>query len=226
MIVREGSTAATPLALPTRHPEEGLLMAYATGSLPDSAALLVATHLAYCPACRAEIGRFEAVGGTFLDDVAPAEVAEGALERVLARLDGQEPPPAPRPAFVEGTPRPLRDYLAAPLDGLQWSRLIPGVRQAAIAAGDPAARLGLLKIKAGSGVPEHTHHGGEMTLVLKGAFTDSTGAYARGDFAYADGTLTHRPVAVAGEDCICLTFSEGPMRLTGPLGRLLNPFVR
>lgn len=201
-------------------------MAYATGSLPEAAALLVATHLAYCPVCRTEIGHFEAVGGSFLDDVAPAEITDGALAQALARLDVQDAVPAPRPAFVDGTPRPLRDYLAAPLDALKWNRLIPGVRQAAIAAGDPEARLGLLKIKAGSGVPEHTHQGGEMTLVLKGAFTDSTGGYARGDFAYADGALTHRPVAVVGEDCICLTFSEGPMRLTGPLGRLLNPFVR
>lgn len=226
MIVREGSAAMPASALPTRHPEDSLLMAYAAGSLPEAAALLVATHLAYCPLCRDEVGRFEAVGGALLDDVPPAEVEAGALDAVLAKLDGREPAPAPAPAFVEGTPRPLRDYLGGTLEEVKWRRLIPGVRQAPIAVNDPAARLGLLKIKSGSGVPEHTHQGGELTLVLHGWFTDKTGAYRRGDFAYADGDLTHRPVAGEGDDCVCLALSEGPMRLTGPLGRLLNPFVR
>jgi len=226
MIVREGSAAAPPPALPTRHPEDSLLMAYAAGSLPEAAALVVATHMAYCPLCRAEVGRFEAVGGALLDDASPAEVDSGALDAVLARLDGREPAPAPAPAFAQGTPRPLRDYLGGTLEEVKWRRLIPGVRQAPIAVADPAARLGLLKIKAGSGVPVHTHEGGELTLVLRGWFTDSTGAYRPGDFAYADDELTHRPIAGEGDDCICLALNEGPMRLTGPVGRLLNPFVR
>jgi putative transcriptional regulator len=227
MMSRETSKAQPSPVLPSRHPEDSLLMAYAAGTMPEATALLVATHLALCPLCRAEVGRYEAVGGAMLEEVAPTEIDASALDRVLTRLDGREPAPM---RMVErhagGIPQPLRDYLGVPFAALKWNLLLPKVREHRVACGDPGARLGLLKIKAGGAVPEHTHGGAEYTLVLAGGFADSTGQYNRGDFAYADGGLTHRPVAETDEDCICLALSEGPMRLTGRLGRLLNPFVK
>jgi len=231
MMVREGSAAAQPPAFPSRHPEDGLLVAYAAGSLAEPSALLVATHLALCPHCRGEVGEFEAVGGALLDEAEPAEVTEAALTQTLAALDV---PAAmlPRPVVVKSkpstdrVPQPLRDYIGTSLADLKWRLLLPGVRDYALQAGDPSARLGLLKISAGSGIPRHTHHGGEFVLVLAGSFADSTGDYHRGDFAFADDALTHRPVAGMEDDCICLTLSEGPMRFTGPLARWLNLLQR
>ena len=221
-------SVAAPAALPTRHPDEALLLAYAAGSMPEPTALLVATHLAYCPHCRHAIQGLEAVGGELLDETLPAELASDALERVLGQLNGRDAVPVARPADHGDpeTPQPLRDYLGGPLSRVTWERLIPGVRQAKLAGVPPESRLGLLQIKARAGIPWHTHRGGEFIVVLRGSFDDSTGHYDRGDFAQADQELTHRPVAGAGEDCICLTYSEAPMRFTGPFGRLLNPFVR
>jgi putative transcriptional regulator len=229
MMLREGTAAVTAPALPSRHPEDALLMAYAAGSLSEAAALVVATHLALCPLCRADVGRYEAVGGQLLDEVDPTEIDDAALDQVLAKLNGREPAPAPRragPAPSNGIPQPLRDYLGAPLETLKWNLLLPRVREIKLPCSEAGARLSMLKIAAGGSIPQHTHTGAEYTLVLTGAFTDSTGAYRRGDFAYADDALKHQPIAEASEDCICLALSESPMRLTGPLWRLLNPLIK
>ena len=75
-------------------------------------------------------------------------------------------------------------------------------------------------------MPVHTHASSELTLVLAGGFTDQFGHFLRGDLAEADASVEHRPVADPGEDCLCLAVTDGPMRLTGPLGRLINPFLR
>ena len=42
----------------------------------------------------------------------------------------------------------------------------------------------------------------------------------------ADSHVDHRPVADEDEDCLCLIVTDAPLRLTGWLGRLLNPFIR
>jgi putative transcriptional regulator len=64
-----------------------------------------------------------------------------------------------------------------------------------------------------------------MTLVLDGAFDDQAGHYGRGDVCVADDRIEHQPVAAAGRDCLCLVVASSPIRLTGPLMRLLNPFL-
>ncbi len=75
-------------------------------------------------------------------------------------------------------------------------------------------------------MPVHTHEGTELTLVLAGAFSDAHGHFLRGDVAEADASVEHQPVADPGEDCLCLAVTDAPLRLTGPFGRLLNPFLR
>ena len=90
----------------------------------------------------------------------------------------------------------------------------------------PGYKTRMMRIKAGTAMPWHTHEGQELTLVLAGGFTDGEKHFLAGDVAAADPTVNHRPVADPGEDCLCLAVTEGPLRLTGPIGRLLNPFIR
>lgn len=63
-------------------------------------------------------------------------------------------------------------------------------------------------------------------MVLDDAFNDETGRYARGDIEVSDDAITDRPVADADRDCLCLIVTEGPIRLTDLVGRLINPFLR
>ena len=83
-----------------------------------------------------------------------------------------------------------------------------------------------MRIKSGTAMPSHTHEGTELTLVLAGGFSDERGHFLRGDLAEVDASVDHRPIADPGDDCICLAVTDAPLRLTGPFGRLLNPFLR
>ncbi len=194
---------------------------------------LGATHLALCPACRAEVGRFEAVGGALLERLEPAPIAEQGLERMLARLD--EPNPAEsgtiaRSSLTPGSkpvlPEPLRTYLGRELDAVPWRRLARGIEEFELAMADRDSRTTLIRVKSGRALPWHTHEGQELTLVLAGGFADGNQHFARGDVAVADDAVTHRPFADPGEDCVCLTSTEGRLKLTGLLGRVGSLFMR
>lgn len=71
------------------HVSDRLLMAYATGSLPEAFGLVIATHLSLCDECRARLGAFDAVGGQVIEGC-EAEMAAGSLDACLARLGVQE----------------------------------------------------------------------------------------------------------------------------------------
>ncbi len=211
------------------HPSEEFLFDYATGGLPEPQALVVATHIALCHSCRTTVERCEAVGGDLLERTEPAVLPDDALDRVFARLERAEeevPPVAIDPETRRSLPSPLWPYVAGGLSGLAWRRRGSGVESAEITTsrGDFISRL--LRIAPGRAVPSHTHEGSEFTLVLQGGYHDGTVGYARGDFQFADGSLDHRPVADSGEPCLCLAVLDAPMRLTGRVGRLVNPFVR
>lgn len=214
--------------MPAHHPSPEDLMEYAAGSQHEPLALLIATHLALCPDCRRELRRLEALGGELIEELPAEAMSPGAFDSLLARLD--EPVAGtPAPAAVQDRdallPRPLRDYVGASLDKLAWHAR-GGVAEAELLPDFPGYKTRLLRIRPGTVLPTHTHKGNEYTIVLAGGFSDEGGHYVRGDVALADSTVTHRPVADPGEDCLCLAVTDGPLRLTGPVGRLLNFFVR
>lgn len=123
-------------------------------------------------------------------------------------------------------PEPLRTYVGGNLDALPWKSRGRGVKELTIDIGSGGVRASLLRIKPGERIPQHTHDGVESTIVLKGAFSDESGRYGRGDVAIATEDHDHAPVADKAEECICFAVIEGPLRFTGPIGRVLNLFVR
>jgi putative transcriptional regulator len=221
---------AEQLVHPTHHPSDARLLDYVAGSLAEPMALVVATHLALCPRCRSESGELEQLGGALLDGLEPEPLTEGGLDRLFARLERRENPEdytaLSRAAGGEpDLPEPLRGYLGGTLSSLPWRRLGP-IGQVQLLTQHAGLTTRLLSIRAGTAMPSHTHEGAELTLVLRGAFSDETGQYMRGDVAEADSHLDHQPVADPGEDCLCLAVTDAPLKLTGRFGRLVNPFVR
>ena len=210
---------------------DDLLLAHAAGSLPLPVGLAVATHLALSPSSRRLYERYEAVGGHLIETMPVAGMADDAWEQLLGRLDdedaGEAAPPRPRCGELEGStlPLPLREFVPGALDELPWRHLV-GASTYEIETGTSEFQTSLIRVRAGRAVPQHTHGGTELTVVLEGAFSDHSGRYGRGDLALADGSVDHQPIADADADCLCLTVTDGPVRLTGPLGRLLNPFLR
>ena len=228
--------------LPNHHPSDALLVAYGAGSLGEGLSLAVAVHLAHCPDCRATLAEVEALGGALLEDLPPAPLECLSLAATLDRLDREEAPANPckalclkpqwsKPKFASAQepaaslPRPLRAYVPS-LDGLSWQRLAPGVRRVELlprTASGGAAQL--LRIAPGTALPHHGHGGLELTVVLSGHFADELGRYGPGDLAEADGDTNHQPIADSHRDCVCLIATDAPLRFTGLMGRLMQPFI-
>lgn len=216
---------------PTHHPEPDMLMSYASGSLAEPMALLVATHLALCPRCRRQVMQYEVIGGALLEELPKEPVSTTALQQVLQRIQQPSRTPeeagsaVPPPREERLLPQPLRDYLGTDLDRLVW-RGRGKLREYRLLPQHDGFRTRLLKIRGGAAMPWHTHVGSELTMVFAGGFTDAHGHYRRGDVAVADATVDHRPVADMGEDCICLAVTDAPLRLTGFGAGLLNIFIK
>jgi len=209
--------------MPVHHPDDSLLMEYAAGSVSEARALLVATHLALCPACRAAVRDGEVVGGVLLRDSA-YHVGAGDPREPGMPFAAQ---PKPTAALASSpVPNPLRDYLARPLAELSWVPVWRGMSEYKLPQFAHGVRL--LSIPAGHRMPRHTHGGEELTLVLQGSFADATGHYAKGDVATADASINHQPEAGSGDTCLCLAVEDGALRLTGWAGQLLTAasFVR
>lgn len=216
----------------THHVPAELLLEYATGALPEGPVLAVSTHLSYCAACRAQLVRFEAVGGAFLESLEPSRLDSNLLDRTLARLDDEEDKEEDKDAVIlDGetrriVPPALQPYLGTTLRKAKWRHPTLHLREARLALQDRSHRASLLRIGAGRPVPRHTHGGAEYTVVLAGGFTDGGRAYRRGDFCMADPSVAHRPVAMEDGECLCLSILDAPVRPTGWLGRLVAPFLR
>ena len=190
------------------HPEDAMLLAYASGAADEPTALVIATHLSLCAECRRTVARAESAGGVLLEDVAPQAVASNSLDAVMARLNGQEQPAPPKAQGV--TPEPLRSYLGSEMADVDWRHIARGLSDYRIMKrGKSVARL--LRARPGTAVHEHTHVAEEVTLIMTGGLTDHTGQYHRGDVQ----TMTdeyHVPTALPGEDCIVLAVTTAPLR--------------
>ena len=210
------------------HLSDDILMAYAAGTLPEAFNLMVATHVSLCDTCRAQVASFEAVGGEVLDQPADNAVSmdAGSFAATMSLIAGGAPHEiraTPAPGSV--LPGPLQDYVGGDLDSVKWRSIGMGVKQAILPTSkDASARL--LFIPAGAAMPDHGHHGTEMTMVLKGAFQDEDDYFARGDVELADPDMHHTPVADIHEDCICLAVTDAPLRFQGIIPKIAQRFAR
>jgi putative transcriptional regulator len=215
---------------PHHHIPEELLLDYASGALSWPFGVLVASHMALCPRCRSEVTLFENVAGDLMNVMPKAPTEADLLSRTLACL-GEPEPRGPEGEREEPwaeidmrVPQPLRGLVGGSLDQLPWKGL-GGFRQVGVLEDASRHASNLMRIRPGMAMPRHTHGGLELTLVLTGGFSDENGHYRRGDVSVADESVDHRPIADDDEECLCLAVSENSPRLTGPFGRMLNPFL-
>lgn len=208
------------------HPDISTLMAFSAGSLDEPYAVVVATHVAMCEACREQVKRIDLIGGALLSAEPAAPLAPQSLDRLLARLDEAEVLERPLPAARKDVPVTLSHYLPKGLEGVRWKFSGPGVAVAHLPSSTSSTgRLMLLKVAGGRKVPEHSHGGQELTLILKGAYRDRFGVFAAGDIADHDEDVEHQPIAEPGEDCICLVAVDAPLSFRSRLVRALQPLV-
>lgn len=213
------------------HLSDSILVGYAAGILPEAFDLVVATHISLCDECRARLAAHEAVGGSVLESAGQTDMSDDALAACFARIEaGPKDPivaPLKRPAPVPGGifPSPLRDYVGGDLEAVKWRPAGLGVKQAILKTTD-GATVRLLKIRAGAEVPDHGHHGTELTLVLQGAFRDEFARFGPGDVEICNAEIEHTPIAEEGPDCICLAATDARLRFSGLGPRIAQRFLR
>lgn len=213
------------------HLSDDILFGYSSGTLAEAFNLMVAAHVSLCDACRARAESFDAVGGEVLNELSQEKVtmAADSLTATMALIHSG-PIDEPVTAASSRTnhpvlPGPVQDYVAGGLDGIKWRGIGMGVKQAILPTSEGATAR-LLMIPAGAAMPDHGHHGLEMTMVLKGAFSDGDEYFARGDVEVADADTQHTPVADIHEDCICLVVADARLKFDGIIPKIAQRFAR
>ena len=217
---------------PRHHLPDPILMGYAVGAVPEGTAVLVATHLALCPGCRDRVSGLESVGGAMLEDLAGAAVDEAVYDEILGKLDEAAPKlvhPMPDAAPLTSgvlpnqltVPEPLRSLVSQSTG--KWRTVIPGkVRRMDLSVDLGGKPLRLMRVSPGFGVPNHTHSGLELNLILSGGFHDRGKEFLRGDISANDVDDTHSFNIDAGEDCVILIANEGDLIPLGWWARIAN----
>lgn len=214
------------------HLDEASLVSYAAGSISQSMALVAACHISMCPKCQKRVSESESIGGILLESLYESDIAEDALEQVMACLDNE-----PETGIVAaqmnqkssvdlGVPQPLQDYISGSLEDIPWKRIVPGVYYHDLPLKSERGGVSkLLKIAPGKSMLPHTHDGNELTLVLKGSFSDEVGRFTAGDIADLDSEIEHQPLVDSDEDCICLIATDAPLKFSTLFGRIVQPMT-
>lgn len=211
------------------HPGISLLEQHAEGTLSSDVALAVAAHIDLCPhcqrlsrditvdmACQLEQTSVKTTATDWQDMIA-AIVAEPQLKKsALSPAELAAPIRINQREFT--VPRALQRLAASHGKWLQ----LGGIATAKLPAGN-THHVSLLYIDKGTEVPQHTHLGLEMTLVLAGKIVDENGEYVAGDLLINSPDDTHTPRTLADEDCLCLSVLSAPLQFKKGLTRLLNP---
>lgn len=205
------------------HPTQALLRAFAADELPLPLTVGVAAHCELCAECGAGLSAWEAeLAASHLGAPAAAEAPE--LDAMLAAIlqqpvSHQEAQIQPATELRVGErdyplPRALARYHQA-----NWRRL-GGIRHCRLPLTEQGVRAGLLHVEAGGQIPDHTHQGYELTLLLAGNLQEGEVRYQAGDFIWRDASHHHSPHTPDG--CLCYTVQDAPIRFTKGLPRLLN----
>ncbi|KKO46832.1 anti-sigma factor [Arsukibacterium ikkense] len=215
------------------HPGLMLLEQYVEGSLSADVALAVSAHIDLCPHCQ-----------QLSKDITNDQAAVLAEQAVIERDSSQEWQQMldfitnqPRSAGADSQRSALPQLASVTVNGKtfeipralarlaekqnKWLHL-GGIATAKLPTADKQ-HVSLLYIDKGTEVPNHTHLGLEMTLVLAGKIVDENGEYGVGDLLINSPDDTHTPRTLADEDCLCLSVLSAPLKFNKGLTRLLNP---
>ena len=211
--------------MPSYHPPEALVMAYAAGVLEEPVALFVATHLALCPVCRENVQLAESAAGALMATLEPVALGEGLIDQVMGQLGEIEDLPKPVPVGSYVLPQPLRGYTEGDIAELHWRKKAPGIREFRLPLLLGGMPMRVVEMKPGFYIPKHGHNGLELLMVLTGSLDDAKGHYERGDVASADESVVHDQRVGRQESCVALVLNDGPISPRGPYAWILSKVV-
>jgi putative transcriptional regulator len=226
------------------HPKFELLKSFVDGDLPASLAAGIAIHADMCPLCQEKISQLtehvaeNSFEHSLLDSLAidegnseginednSSEITELSFDEMIAQITASndvEPVKAAhddRVIAFKGTtytlPNAIRNM------ALGKTAQIGKLSRARVQLNEGEIHTSLLHIAPGGSIPEHTHKGFELTLLLAGTFADEQGDYVPGDFIMLDSRHQHQPATEHG--CLCYTVVNDALHFTQGINKLLNP---
>ncbi|TWX69960.1 ChrR family anti-sigma-E factor [Colwellia sp. C1TZA3] len=218
------------------HPKFELLQGFVDGDLPASLAAGIAIHADMCVSCQQKVGQLteQVAEASFeqsfhhksiVDDEHLTEIAEMDFDDMINQITASDD--------VEST-KAFYDERSINFKGMQYT--LPNVlrnielgktaqigklSRARLNLGEGEIHTNLLHIGPGGSIPEHTHKGFELTLLLAGTFADAQGQYVAGDFIMLDKRDQHQPATERG--CLCYTVANDALHFTQGINKLLNP---
>ncbi len=223
------------------HPKFELIQSFVNGDLPASLSAAIAIHADMCPQCKQQIAQLT-------DQIAEVSFDENLLDRfivdehqstesvdnlntdslniedMITQITLSDDIDKVEPTIEKTMLFNNKAYtLPAALNNMSLGKTshIGKLSRARIQLNENEIHTSLLQIEPGGGVPQHTHKGFELTLLLDGSFSDERGEYVKGDFIMLDGSHTHNPVSAQG--CLCYTVANDALHFTQGINKLLNP---
>lgn len=220
------------------HPKFELLQRFVNGELPASLSAAIAIHADMCEKCRSHIAQLtdqvaesnfefeEAFLDRFIVDESKDldEVASMNFEDMIDDITSSseiDTVKAKQDKFISFNEQEYVIPEALHSMSLGKTAHIGKLSRARIQLDENEIHTSLLHIEPGGGVPQHTHKGFELTLLLDGSFEDENGSYVKGDFIMLDGNHQHQPTSSLG--CLCYTVANDAMHFTQGINKLLNP---
>lgn len=211
-----------------------MLQQYVAGALDPTTSLMVSAHCDMCSTCNKYAEFLTEKGGDKLDS---EDTDEGLNRAFVTMMDDivandieiphavwlrQEHEPKSE-MELDGksfaVPRTLTKFVER---DLTWSRYLGRMSHAHVSIGGGNLAQ-FIFIEAGAGVPEHTHKGSEMTLVLYGEFSDGLSVYKNGDLMFMNGDHKHSPRVETEEGCLVFSIIDQPLQFTSNWARIINP---
>jgi putative transcriptional regulator len=213
------------------HPNFTDLRGFSAGNCEPAKALMISAHVDMCSQCQQQCIEFQAEMATKLfNSKATSAPLDSQLYSMMSKITD-----LPEANFTDNEtisnsveldgkffelPRALRRYVK---NTGNWSRLVGKIWQAPVDLGD-IGKANFMYMEKGGRVPEHTHKGTEMTLVVNGQYGDGIAKYDCGDFTIMDNHHNHLPHSEADDGCLVFTIVDQPLHFTAGIARLLNPF--
>jgi putative transcriptional regulator len=216
------------------HPKFELIQSFVNGDLPASLSAGISIHASMCPICQNKITQLteqvaevsfeehisesvdECDDSTNFDSIDFDKIIEGIT--ASKDIDLIETKIAKTITFKQ-TEYPLPTMLNNMILGK--TAHIGKLARTRIQLDENEIHTNLLHIEPGGGVPEHTHKGFELTVLLAGSFHDENGVYVKGDFIMLDSSVKHHPTSDNG--CLCYTVANDALHFTQGINKLLNP---
>ncbi|MCF2856012.1 ChrR family anti-sigma-E factor [Pseudoalteromonas sp. SMS1] len=206
------------------HPSKQLMQKHIAGELPAGLSVAISAHIEMCDECSREFDLLEAKQALAVFETESNGADDDEFEHMMESITSLA-------MYDELIPHSA-DYFEYQGKQVQLPRAIAALKLGSfINAGkvsrarfeleEGPLRSSLLHIKPGGEIPEHTHTGFELTLLLDGTFEDESGKYVPGDFIMLDGRHNHTPKTEDG--CLCFTLVDNALHFNKGLSKLLNP---